>query len=132
MASFKSLEMAAVLSQDNRIEIKKSLFGQKALYQPTQSPIDVEVLEYAPDAGARMERLLTLSTDKLMAELQTKEAPKSTPVGQFRLEVCRSKDGAFAAVQLFRFADFTYHVASELKLLEGADVALVEKLLGNK
>ena len=32
----------------------------------------------------------------------------------------------------FRFADFTYHVASELKLLEGADVALVEKLLGNK
>ena len=129
MASFKNLEMAAALSNDNRIEIKKSLFGQKAMYQPTQSVLDVSVLEYAPDAGARMERLLALSPDKLQAELQAKGAPKSTPVGQYRLEVVRSKDGAFAAVQLFRFADFSYHTASALLVCEGADVAVADQLV---
>lgn len=129
MASFKNLEMAAALSNDNRIEVKKSLFGQKALYQPTQSALEVTILEFAPDAGTRLEHLLSLPQDKLQAELQAKGTPKSTPVGQYRLEVVRSKDGAFAAVQLFRFNNFSYTSASELKVLEGADVAVADKLV---
>ena len=132
MANIKNLEMATSLSNDSRIIIKKSLFGQKAVYEPTQSELTIQILEYAPDAGARLEHLLAEPQDKLLAELQSKGCPKSTPVGQYRLEVVQSKDGKFAAMQLFRFADFVYHKASRLIACDGADVAIVDYIISNQ
>ena len=76
-----------------------------------------------------MERLLAEPQDKLLVELQAKDCPKSTPVGQYRLEVVKSKDGRFAAVQLFRFADFIYHKASEFIVCEDDNVTIVDTLL---
>lgn len=129
MSSIKNMEMAAALSQNEHIVIKKSLFGQKATYEPTGSPIDGTVLEYAPADGEALERLLRTPLDKLEAELKSKGKPKSTAVGQYRLEVCRSKDGQFIAVQLFRFSNFNYAAASELLTATGSDVAVLEALL---
>ena len=129
MANFKNLEMAAALSQNPHIEIKKSLFGTKALYAPSQSKLEVNTLEYAPNEGERMERLLAQPLDKIAAELQTKGKPAATPVGQYRLEAAVSQDRQFAAVQLFRFVDFGYKPASQLICCEGPEAGTLTKLL---
>ena len=60
MPSVKNLEMAAAISAYNNIEIKKSLFSTKAIYTPTQSAVKVNVLEYVPAEGERIERLLNM------------------------------------------------------------------------
>lgn len=129
MANIKNLEMAAALSQNPHIEIKKSLFSTKAIYTPTGSKLEVNTLEYAPADGERMEHLLALPAEKIEVEVKTKGKPKATPVGQYRLETAISSDHQFAAVQLFRFVDFGYTPASQLICCEGKDVAVVESLL---
>ena len=133
MPSIKNLEMAEALSNDNRVEIKKSLFGSKAVYSPTQSALELSITEFTPDNGGKMERLMALPLAQLRSELASKGAPASTAVGQYRLETAVSKDHAFAAAQLFRFSGFSYQKVSELLICEGADVDIVERLLnGNR
>ena len=129
MSSFKNLEMAAALSAHNHIEIKKSLFSQKAVYTPTASQIDITIAEYTPTDGERLAHLLRQPLSRLTEELKAKGCPHSTPIGQFRLEAAVSKDGQFAAVQLFRFNDFTYTAASDLLMAEGSDAAILTALL---
>ena len=116
MANFKNMEMAAALSQQPYITIKSTLFGisKKAIYTPTNSPLKPDFKEYTPEHGTQVEHLLSLPTEKLVQELQANKFPTSTPVGQYRLEVCISADNRFAALQLFRFSEFSYRPASEL------------------
>ncbi len=129
MANFKNLEMAQALSQNQHITIKKSLFGTKALYAPSQSKLEVSIVEYTPTEGERLERLLALPIEKIAAELQAKGKPSATSVGQYRLEAVVSADHQFAAVQLFRFTDFSYNAVSQLVCCEGNEVETLCKLL---
>lgn len=129
MPSIKSLEMAATLSANDHIEIKKSLFSQKAVYTPTSSPLNITIAEYSPADGERMAQLLRQPLSRLAEELKAKGCPSTTPVGQYRLEAAVSKDGQFAAVQLFRFNNFSYAAVSELLTAEGSDAAIVSSLL---
>ena len=131
MPSFKNLEMAAAVSSYQHITIKKSLFGlsQKAVYEPTQSPLTVIVNEYAPAEGERVERLLNMPLDKMVADVQAKGKPTTTAIGHFRLEVCLSTDRQFCALQLFRFVDFGYSSATEPCFYEGKDAEAVSQLL---
>ena len=130
MPSINNLEMAEAVANHQHIVIKKSLFGRKAVYQPTGSAVEVVVNEYSLAEGGRMERLLQLTTDRLAAELKQGGAPAPTAVGPLRLEVCRSKDGQFCAAQLFRFNDFNYRAASEWRVCEGSDAAVLSAIVG--
>ena len=56
MANFKNLEMAQAVANHNDINVKKSFFSTKVVYQPTQSPLRISTQEYTPDMGERMER----------------------------------------------------------------------------
>lgn len=129
MPSIKSLEMAAAVSAHKNIEMKKSLFSTKCVYTPTQSPVKALVLEYAPSEGERLERLLSLSPDKMAEEIAEKGKPKAAAIGHFRLEACLSADGQFCALQLFRFADFKNNAVFEPRFYEGKDAASVTQLL---
>ena len=130
MASIKDLEMAAALSANNRISIKKSLFGLRlsAQYEPTQSPLKVIVQAYAPADGEKLLRLLDLPAEKLQSELRKNGAPKPAPIGHFQLEACLSEDHQFCALQLFRFVDFKYSPVSEFRCYEGAEAEIMAKL----
>ena len=123
--------MAAAISKNQHISYKSSFFGlsRKAVYEPTQSTIRGDVYEYTPADGERLERLLALPTEKLEKELDEKGCPASVPIGQYRLEACTSADGQFAAVQLFRFSDFSYKPVSELLIWEGEDAKIAAKLI---
>ena len=128
MPSIKSLEMAAAVSAYRNISIKKSLFSTKAVYVPTQSPVKAAVLEYSPSEGERVERLLGMPAGKMAEEIRQKGKPKAGVNGNYRLEVCLSDDRQFCALQLFRFADFSYRPLFEPRFYEGSDVASVVSL----
>ena len=87
MSSIKNLEMAAALSSCQHVEIKKSLFSTKAIYTPTQSKIKAIILEYTPSEGERVERLLSMPSDRMAADIQQKGKPVAGANGHFLLEL---------------------------------------------
>jgi hypothetical protein len=54
MANINNLEMGTTLSNDTRIYVKKSLFGSKVIYTPTQSKVKVFKTECSPQMGAQL------------------------------------------------------------------------------
>ena len=120
--------MAVAVSAYKNIDIKKSLFSKKAIYTPTQSPVRVMVLDYTPSEGERLEHLLDMPLDKMVADIEQKGAPRKAPIGHFRFEVCLSEDGQFCALQLFRFVDFKNSPVFEPRFYEGKDVEAIVKL----
>ena len=129
MSSIKNLEMAAALSANQYIEIKKSLFSTKAVYTPTQSRVKAIILEYTPSEGERVARLLEMPLDKMAADIQQKGRPLAGANGNYRLEFCLSDDRQFCALQLFRFVDFQYKPLFEPRFYEGKDVETMALLL---
>lgn len=128
MSSIKNLDMAAAVSAYKNITIKKSLFSTKAIYTPTGSTVKAMALEYSLSEGEKMKRLLDMPLDKMTADIEQKGKPKTGVNGNFRLEVCLSDDHQFCALQLFRFADFSYRPFYEPRFYEGTDVEYVAKL----
>ena len=128
MPSIKSLEMAAAVSSYRKINIEKSWFSTKAVYTPTQSPVNVMVLEYSPSEGERVYRLLDMPLDKMADDIRQNGKPVTGSNGNFRLEVCLSSDKQFCALQLFRFKDFSYRPLFEARFYEGKDVEYITKL----
>lgn len=129
MSSIKNLDMAAAVSAYKNITIKKSLFSTKAIYTPTGSTVKAVTLEYSPSEGEKVERLLDMPLDKMAADIEQKGKPRAGANGNFRLEVCLSDDHQFCALQLFRFADFSYRPLFEPHFYEGKDVEYLTKLL---
>lgn len=129
MSSIKSLEMAAAVSENPNIEIKKSLFSTKAIYTPTQSKCKAVVLEYSLPAGERVQKLLNMPAEKMADDIEKNGKPVAGANGNFRLELCISDDNKFCAFQLFRFGDFRYKPVSEPCFYEGKDVEAIAKLL---
>ncbi len=128
MPSIKSLEMAAAVSSYRNITIHKSFFSTKAVYAPTQSPVKVMVLEYSPSEGERVNSLLNMPLDQMVAEIIRNGKPATGANGNFRMEVCISNDEHFCALQLFRFKDFKYRPLFETRFYEGKDVESIVKL----
>jgi len=129
MSSFKNLDMAAAVSAYDHITIKKSLFSTKVIYTPTGSPVKVMALDYSPAEGEKVERLLNMPLDKMAASIEQNGKPAAGVNGNYRLEVCLSDDRQFCAIQLFRFADFSYRPLFDARFYEGNDVERVAKLL---
>ena len=121
--------MAAAVFAYKNITIKKSLFSTKAIYTPTNSIVKAMALEYSPSDGEKVQRLLDLPLDKMAADIEQKGKPRTGANGNFRLEVCLSDDRQFCALQLFRFADFSYRPLFEPRFYEGTDVEAVAMLL---
>ena len=119
MSSFKNLEMAYAVSVHPHITVKKSLFQTKVIYTPTESPVRPIIQEYTP----------TMPTDKLLAELKQKGAPASGSNGHYHLEACLSDDRQFCALQMFRYADFSYNAIGEPRFYEGDEAKTVAQIL---
>lgn len=129
MSSFKSLEMAATVSAHPHIKVKKSFFGTKVIYEPTQSSVKAIIQEYTIEEGKKVERLLQMPLDKMADEIAQKGKPAYANIGHFRLELCLSDDHQFCALQLFRYADFHYNPVMEPLFFEGKDVETLALLV---
>ena len=128
MSSIKNLDLDAAVHAYQNITIKKSMFSTKAIYTPTGSTVKAMTLEYSPSEGEKVKHLLDMPLDKMTADIEQKGKPKTGVNGNFRLEVCLSDDHQFCALQLFRFADFSYRPFYEPRFYEGTDVEYITKL----
>lgn len=122
--------MASAVAQNNHISIQKSLFGlvQKAVYTPTGSPVDAFQLDYSQETAASLTRLLSAPAEELKSVVDSIGHLPTAHIGNVRLELCLSRDHQFAAMQLFRYADFDYRPDSGVRILEGSDAETVGQL----
>ena len=129
MANIKNLQMWKDICADARIRISKSLFGLKttAVYEPTQSIIDIRTIEYTPQDGDRLYRILSAPREEL-AEVIDGFRPKEVPNGNYMLEVARSRDGQFVALLLQQFTRMSYEPVTGTLFFEGDDACIISQL----
>ena len=129
MANIKNLQMWKDICADARIRISKSLFGLKAtaVYEPTQSVIDVRTIEYTPQDGDRLRHILSAPREDL-AEAIDGFRPKEVPNGNYLLEVARSRDGQFVALLLQQFTRMSYEPVTDTLFFEGDDASIISQL----
>lgn len=129
MANIKNLQMWESICADARISISKSLFGLRttATFKPTNSVIDANTFEYSPEEGKRVKNILDMPKEK-MADAIGNFCPKTVDYGNYKSEVCASRDGAFLAVQLFQFVQLNYEPVTGVLIFEGKEAATISKL----
>ena len=129
MANIKTLQMWDNICADSRISISKSCLGLKttATYVPTQSIIDVKIVEYTQKDGERLQRMLQTQQDKL-SEAISDFHPKEVYNGNYLLEVCKSRDGQFVGLLLKQFSQITYEPVTEALFFEGDRAKVLSNL----
>lgn len=129
MANIKNLQMWNDICADARISISKSMLGLKttATYVPTQSVIDARTIEYTPQDGDRIRRILESSVNEL-AKAIGDFRPKEVPNGNYMLEVARSHDGLFVALLLQQFTRMSYEPVTKTLFFEGEAAKVISQL----
>ncbi len=128
MANINSLGMGETLSNDARINVKKSLFGSKVLYSPTGSKVKVFKTSCSPEMGSQLKQLFTGNGDNLAETVSRLGKFVETEFGNFQLQGCVSADHAFVALQLYQFGTLNYDPVSQVKIFEGAEAQTVASL----
>ena len=129
MANIKNLQMWNSICDNSRISVKSSMFGLKttAIYLPTQSTIKAETLEYSPETGDKLKRIIESPKDQLDKAIGLFR-PQPTVNGNYMLEKLSSQDGQFVALQLLQFHQLSYEPVTEVLIFEGKDAEVVNKL----
>ena len=129
MANIKHLQMWNNICADARVSVSKSLFGLRttAVYNPTNSVIDVQTIELSPSDGEHVKRILSTPREDLTQAIGAFR-PKPVANGNYMVEVISSRDGAFLAVMLQQFAGMSYEPVTDVLVFEGDDARIVAKL----
>ena len=129
MANIKNLQMWNDICTDARISISKSMLGLKttATYVPTQSVIDARTIEYTPQDGDQIRRILESPVNEL-AKAIGDFRPKDIPNGNYMLEVARSRDGQFVALLLQQFTRMSYEPVTKTLFFEGESAKVISQL----
>ncbi len=129
MTSINKLELTKALAKSELFTVKKGFLGMgtKMTYVPTGSNVKAEVLEYSLTDAEQLERIMRMDKAQMVKSLQSANL-QAAHMGNARLEVLKSEDGACVVMQLFRFADFSFRAASEVIILEGEDAEAVSKI----
>ena len=129
MANIKNLQMWNDICADARISISKSMLGLKTTttYVPTQSVLDARTIEYTPQDGDRIRRILESSVNELAKSIGDFR-PKEVPNGNYMLEVARSRDGQFVALLLQQFTRMSYEPVTKTLFFEGEAAKVISQL----
>ncbi|MBR6121237.1 MAG: hypothetical protein IKQ05_02455 [Prevotella sp.] len=129
MANIKNLQMWNDICADARISISKSMLGLKttATYIPTQSVIDAHTVEYTPQDGDRIKRILESPVDEL-AKAIGDFRPQKVPNGNYLLEIARSRDGQFIVLLLQQFTLMNYEPVTKTLFFEGDEAKVISQL----
>ena len=130
MANIKNLAMASNVLAYPNIYVHKTLLGLHTdyIYQPTQSKLTAYTLEYNPTGGERVEKLLKAPETDICSEVEKCGELVNTPIGHWHLEACISGDHRFAALQLFKFSNFTYNPVTDIRVYEGDSAEKISAL----
>ena len=130
MAKFKHLQMAETICNDARISVSKSFLGlsTKVTYLPTNSSVYVKTIEFSPETGDKLKAILEGPREKLAKALKNLK-PRPTVNGNYMVEACISRDGAFAALQLTRFLSLCYEPVTEVLIFERDEAQAIKEAL---
>ena len=121
--------MARTICADLRVSIRKSFFGlcTTLTYTPTQSIIDARQIELTPSEGDQLSRLMNDGRDSL---LKAAASVKLHPIvnGNYKLDVCISRDHQFVALQLLKYIQLNYEPVTPLLIYEGEEAKAVAQL----
>ncbi len=129
MANIKHLQMWNSICADARIGVSKYLFGLRstAVYNPTNSVIDARTIELSPADGEYLRRILSSSREDLVHAIGDFR-PKPVVNGNYIVEVCASRDGAFLAIQLQQFTRMSYEPVTDVLIFENDEAHAIAKL----
>ena len=113
--------MASALFNKPYIKTEKKFFGFKTdvTYTKTNSPVVGICLDYSPAEGQKVKAIFEAPLGTLDSVIQRDGRPKTSDNGNFRLNLCYSKDHEFAALHLQQFSGFEYHTVGEIRFAEG-------------
>lgn len=128
MSKFSTIEISRLVSLHPKVERHSFLsFFEHACYLPTRSDINSYRSYYdAPEAGL-LQQIADGSDPK--ATLVTASGMQSSPNGDYRLDLCLSKDCQFAAFQVFERQSDEFVPYSKLCFLEGSQAQALENLI---
>ena len=129
MANIKKLQMWKDICADARISVSKSMLGLKttAVYVPTQCVIDAYTIEYTPQDGDRLYRILSANKEDLAKSIG-EFRPKPVANGNYLLEVARSRDNHFVVLLLKQYKQLKYEPVTDTLLVEGVDAQTISQL----
>ena len=129
MANIKNLQMWNTICADACISVSKSLFGLRttAVYKPSNSIIDARIIELSAVDGERVKHILCSSRDEF-AKVIGNFRPKPQANGNYMVEVCASRDGAFIAVLLQQFVRLSYEPVTDVLVFEGDEARIVRQM----
>ena len=121
MENISKMEMASALFNQIYIKTEKKCFGlmTKVTYTPTNSPVVGACLDYSPAEGQKVKAILEAAPSELLAVLKKEGRPETSANGNFRLNLCYSRDREFAALHLQQFSGFEYHTIGEIRFAAG-------------
>ena len=129
MTNIKNLQMWNTICADARISVSKSFWGLRAtaVYNPTNSVLDASVIELSPADGEHIRNILEAPSEELTKAVGDFH-PKSVPNGNYLAEVCKSRDGAFLAIQLKHYIHMNYEPVTDVLIYDGDDARTIGKL----
>lgn len=121
MENVSKMEMASALFNKPYIKTEKKFFGfmTDVTYTKTNSPVVGACLEFSPTEGQKVQAVFEAPLGTLDSVIQREGLPKTSDNGNFRLNLCYSKDHEFAALHLQQFSGFEYHTVGEIRFAEG-------------
>ena len=130
MSRFFSVEIASTVSEHPHVSIKKSFFGlfANAYYNVTNSQIDSYENSYSRETGERIKPLFSVGDKYVIGCTKDIGSLHQQPNGNYRLDICISRDRQFIALQLFHFENLMYRPVTDVRYFEGEQAEAIEKL----
>ena len=99
MSRFFSVEIASAVSEHPHVSIKKSFFGlfANAYYNVTNSQIDSYENSYSRETGERIKPLFSVGDKYVIGCTKDIGSLHQQPNGNYRLDICISRDRHFIA-----------------------------------
>ncbi len=102
---------------------RKGLF-RRCIYKPTQSPVGKKEYFFAADDFTALSSAFAHGRFDQMQKLHRQSD------GNVKLVVLRSKDGKFAAAQVFRYQPFDFVPESEIVVIKEGEITAFNEALG--
>lgn len=128
MSKFNTIEIANLVALHPKVEVHK-YFGlfERVTYAPTRSNIESYRNYYNVYEADVLQKIAEGDDPKVI--LEAAEEMQTSSNGNFRLDICLSRDCQFAAFQVFERQHDEFVPYSKLCFLEGGQAQVFENLL---
>lgn len=128
MSKFNAIEISGLVSLHPKVETRKFLgLFEQTRYQPTHSCIESYRNFYDAHEAEVFQQIADSNETKDI--LQTATEMQTSDHGDYRLDLCMSKDCQFAAFQIFERKQDQFVPYSKLCFLEGIQAEAFNNLL---